>query len=82
MLIAGFLGHSAGQRAKIISKVQRARKGKQIGDETKSGAGVDFSGCETDSVTGFCCVDNTVNLIRLQTQNAAFLALYIELLYC
>ena len=64
--MAGIVCLSVGQRAKILSKTQRARKGKQIGGETKSGEGVDFSGCDTDPETGFCCVDKTEQVTTLQ----------------
>ena len=64
--MAAFISISEGQRPKVISKTQRARKGKQLEGDAKSGAGVDFSGCETDPETGFCCIDKTEQVTTLQ----------------
>ena len=66
ILVTGFISLSVGQRAKVISRTQRARKGKQIGDEENLGAGIDFSGCMTDPDTGLCCVDKLEQVTTLQ----------------
>ena len=40
---------------------QRPRRGKQI-----DSSGVDFSGCEEDPETGFCCVEKLEQVTTLQ----------------
>ena len=41
--------------ADILSDSQPAREGRQ--DDSAPSVGVDFSGCETDPDTGFCCIN-------------------------
>ena len=60
---------TSGQRPQILSKQvggssptsQRSRKGKQIDP-----SGVDFSGCQEDPETGFCCVEKIEQVTTLQ----------------
>ena len=63
LLFVTFIGSCASQLPAYVSKTLRSRKGRQFDQDS---AGVDFSGCETDLETGFCCVEKLEQIKTLR----------------